>query len=222
MLSGDDWRDIKEIEAIQAEQSGASEESIWSPRAELSGERLLASSDEDMESPEGVVKQMLVYANIDEVDWTSNTRRRSGSSSSQSLIFSPILIKPGGDVINVSTSSSAMNVSERSVSMEADRSSNRATVGTTTSSNESAATLPLGPGNQQGASGNQMQTAMAMWRMGWGSAACSTQFLSWAQGEYHQAFVDDLARARNGDMAVVKEEETEEIEDDVFDMSQIE
>ena len=90
VLSGDDWRDIKEIEAIQAEQSGASEESMWSPRAELSGARLLVSSDEDMDSPEGVVKKMLVDANIDEVDWTSNTRRRSGSTSSQSLIFSPI------------------------------------------------------------------------------------------------------------------------------------
>ena len=159
---------------------------MWSPRAELSGAGLLASSDEDMESPEGVVKQMLVDANIDEVDWTSNTRRRSGSTSSQSLIFSPILIKPGGDVINVSSSSSAMNVSGRSVSMEADRSSNRATVGTTISSNESAATMPLGLGNQQGSSGNQMQTALAMWRLGWGSAACSTQFLPWAQGEYRQ------------------------------------
>ena len=219
MLSGNDWSDIEEVAANRTGASGVSSEDNWSPRAELSGARLRVSSDENMESPEEVMKRLLVEANIDEVDWANDSRRRSGSASSQSMIFSPILVKPGEDIVNVSSSSSAMNVSRGSGMREADRSSTRATVGTTFSSNESAATLPLGPRNPQGSAGGQLQTAMDMWRLGWGSAACSTQFLSWANGEYYQAYVEDLNRVRSGAIGVVKEEDTD---DDVFDMSQVE
>ena len=67
-----------------------------------------------------------------------------------------------------------------------------------------------------------MHTAMAMWRMGWGSAASSTHFLSWAHESYHQAYLDDLQRARRGEMMVVREEGEDEVEDEVFDMSHVE
>ena len=222
VLSGDDWSDIEELAVNRTGTSGVSSEDRWSPRGELSGAKLLASSDEDMESPEEVMKRLLVEANIDEVDWANDSRRRSGSASSQSMIFSPILVKQGGDIVNVSSSSSAMNVSGGSGLRATEISSARATVGTTNSSNESAATMPLGSNNQQGSSGSQMQTAMAMWRLGWGSAACSTQFLTWANGDYYQAYVEDLNQVRRGAMGVVEEEETDGIEDEVFDMSQVE
>ena len=168
------------------------------------------------------MKRMKAVAGIDEVDWAYDSRRRSGSSSSQSMIFSPILIKPGEDIVNVSSSSSAMNVSRGSGRRLSGRSSTGATRGTMCSTMESAETLPLCPTNQQGSGAEPMPTAMAMWRMGWGSAACSTQFMSWAHEDYYKSYIDDLNQAKNGDMAIVKEEKEDEAEDDVFDMSQVE
>ena len=220
MLSAEDWRDI-ELVTNRSGRSGVSSDEMWSPRAELSGAGLLASSDENMESPEQVLRRMKVEAAIDEVDWEYDSRRRSGSASSQSMIFSPILVKQGADIVNVSTSSSAMNVSGGSNERGPDVSSTRATVGTVFSTNESTETLPLDSTNHQGSSGAPMKTALDMWRLGWGSAACSTQFMSWAHEDYYRSFVDDLNKVNNGDLAVIKEERTESVEDEVFDMSQL-
>ena len=221
MLSREDWYDIKYLGANRLEGSDVSTEERWSPRAELSGARLL-SSDESMESPEQVMKRMKAEAGIDEVDWAYDSRRRSGSSSSQSMIFSPILVKPGGDIVNVSSSSSALNTSRGSGRRLSGRSSTGATRGTMFSTMESAETLPMSSLNPQGSGVEPMPTAMAMWRMGWGSAACSTQFMSWAHEDYYKSFIDDLNQAKNGEMAVVKEEEENDADDDVFDMSQVE
>ena len=135
------------------------------------------------------------------------------------MIFSPILVKPGEDIINVSSSSSAMNTSRGSGTK---RSSTGATRGTIFSLVESAETVPLIPASRQGTSTAPMSTSLAMWRMGWGSAACSTQFRSWAHEDYYKSYTDDLNKAKNGEMAVVEEEEDHAASDDVFDMSQIE
>ena len=46
--------------------------------------------------------------------------------------------------------------------------------------------------------------------------------MSWAHEDYYKSFIDDLNQAKNGEMAVVKEEEENDANDDVFDMSQVE
>ena len=44
----------------------------------------------------------------------------------------------------------------------------------------------------------------------------------WAHEDYYRSYTDDLNKAKNGEMAVLEEEEEDAANDDVFDMSQVE
>ena len=90
------------------------ESTFWSPRAELSsyGEMpQLSSGGEGLESPEKVmdkVREELGMEDEEKMEQSEQERKRKRGSSSgeSSFIFSPVLVKMGGDVVTVSTSNS--------------------------------------------------------------------------------------------------------------------
>ena len=121
-LDKSDWVDInlvlqsrskEEPRAVGGSQSGSNitDSTYWSPRAELSQEGLEASSGGDsLDSPEAVMKRVKEELGIEDdekMEQSSGVRKRKrGSSSGSSIIFSPFLASKDREIVTVSTSTS--------------------------------------------------------------------------------------------------------------------
>ena len=105
-----------------ADASANSSESVWSPRAELSYANHSGMSSVSREilmmSPEDVMRGVIREHEEDEARGGVKRKRSSSASTTsmsslgvgsvESMVFSPFLAKPGGNIVNVSSDSSAV------------------------------------------------------------------------------------------------------------------
>ena len=132
-LETNDWEDINLVIAKRSSErtrsvtgsesvdinTNTTDSTFWSPRAELSsyGEMpLLSSGGEGLESPEKVMDKVREELGVEDEEMmeqgeVERKRKRGSSSGDSSFIFSPILVKMGGEVVTVSTSNSERNSS---------------------------------------------------------------------------------------------------------------
>ena len=174
-----------------------------SPRAELSQVNMSISSPEGMGmmvSPEEVMKRMWEEMGPVVEREAKRMRSKTGSESSQGsvgYIFSPILVKTGGEIRNVSSFSEASSSGRRGEARGANSS-------------------PLFTFD--------VTREMRNWRQGWQGRMDMTGGLFWGLSS-PRLFVDDMSmpqRSAKERIVELDEDKRENIDEDIFDISKVE
>ncbi len=206
-------REFSPLPALINTSEASTRDTGVSPRGELSQMNMSISSGSAMlVSPEDVMKRIREEMGDEELDMSPKRGRQdsgSGSSCSQmSYIFSPILVKPGGEIRNISSITTSSGSGQSSAGMSA---------------------------RVRGANSSPMFTfdvtrEMRNWKAGWRGRMDMTGGLLWGARSLRLSVNDtstgsraiEVSNAEGGGELEEVRDEIEEVDEDIFEISKVE